>query len=294
MTTDNKALADWLSVDALAQAIREVDGRHDLGAGALAEALLPRIAALSPQADKARGEWQPIETAPIDTPILLWNNETGEIVIGHKPPDGPHDECVVVGMTAAYADAWHPLPGEPESEDEDTTPQPNGDGFTAADMMDARAEERARLSGSQVSGGGELLAIQKAIEKVDLIEQYRIDSSNAYHRPLMEIRAALVAALSTPQARPDGGEAVAWQYEQHGNWFLVASDEPWRSKGMSVRPLYTHPAPAPDVARRAVEAIDNLANFACNLATYSADAVSIRNQAEALATPFTAAQQEAE
>lgn len=44
-----------IDVDALAQEIRRVDGRHDLGAGALAEALLPRIAALTatpqPQGD---------------------------------------------------------------------------------------------------------------------------------------------------------------------------------------------------------------------------------------------------
>ena len=156
----------------------------------------PEDGSPSPQADKARGEWQSIDSAPINTAILLWNNETCEMVIGHKPPDGPHEECVVVSMTAAYADAWHPLPDEPESEDEDATPQPQGDaspevasdecpachkawgehrsgysasrcqmkpatpqvsgeGFTAADMMDARAEERSRLSGSQVSGGGE-------------------------------------------------------------------------------------------------------------------------------------------
>jgi len=37
-----------LDVDALAQEIRRVDGKHDLGAGALAEALLPFLSALSP------------------------------------------------------------------------------------------------------------------------------------------------------------------------------------------------------------------------------------------------------
>ena len=37
-----------VSVDALAQEIRRVDGRHTLGAGALAEALLPFLAALLP------------------------------------------------------------------------------------------------------------------------------------------------------------------------------------------------------------------------------------------------------
>ena len=58
--------------------------------------------------------WKPIETAPIYTRVLLWNSETQEIVIGHKPEDGPSDECVIVSCTAAYADAWHPMPEPPE------------------------------------------------------------------------------------------------------------------------------------------------------------------------------------
>ena len=64
--------------------------------------------------------WQPIETAPINKPVLLWSNETQEIVIGHKPDDAPHEECVVVNMTAAYADAWHPLPEPPEVSDDES------------------------------------------------------------------------------------------------------------------------------------------------------------------------------
>jgi hypothetical protein len=60
--------------------------------------------------------WQKIETAPRDTNILLWNDETQEISIGHKPIDAPHDDCVIIMSTAAYADAWHPLPDGPECE----------------------------------------------------------------------------------------------------------------------------------------------------------------------------------
>ena len=64
--------------------------------------------------------WKPIETAPINKRVLLWNHETQEVVIGHKPEDGPRDECVIVSCTADYADAWHPLPEPPEeSETED-------------------------------------------------------------------------------------------------------------------------------------------------------------------------------
>ena len=58
--------------------------------------------------------WKPIETAPVNTEVLLWNSETKEVVIGHKPVDAPEADCVVVGLTASYADAWHPLPEPPE------------------------------------------------------------------------------------------------------------------------------------------------------------------------------------
>ena len=65
--------------------------------------------------------WQPIITAPINKSILLWNNDLQEISIGHKPEDAPHDDCVVILMTACHADAWHPLPEPPEaSDDEDS------------------------------------------------------------------------------------------------------------------------------------------------------------------------------
>lgn len=64
--------------------------------------------------------WQPIHTAPIDQRILLWNDETEEICIGHRPLDAPYHGCVIVDMTASYADAWMPLPEPPaDSELED-------------------------------------------------------------------------------------------------------------------------------------------------------------------------------
>ena len=65
-------------------------------------------------------KWQPISTAPVGRRVLLWNSDTQDIEIGHRPEDGPHDECVIVGCTAGYADAWHPLPAEPETSDNES------------------------------------------------------------------------------------------------------------------------------------------------------------------------------
>ncbi|MCA0196652.1 MAG: hypothetical protein LCH59_00870 [Proteobacteria bacterium] len=63
--------------------------------------------------------WQTMESCPINTPVLLWSNDTSEKVIGYKPGDAPHPECVIVASTAAYADAWHPMPPDPEAEQEE-------------------------------------------------------------------------------------------------------------------------------------------------------------------------------
>lgn len=64
--------------------------------------------------------WQPIATAPIGKFVLLWNDDIEEISIGYKPPDAPNDDCVVVNMTASYADAWQPLPDPPEVSDDES------------------------------------------------------------------------------------------------------------------------------------------------------------------------------
>lgn len=65
------------------------------------------------------GGWREIGTCPVNTDVLLWNNDTAEKVIGYKPGDAPHPECVIVAGTAAYADAWHAMPSDPEAESEE-------------------------------------------------------------------------------------------------------------------------------------------------------------------------------
>jgi hypothetical protein len=100
-----------LNVDDLAQEIRRIDGRHDLGAGALAEALLPFIEQAVLQSPEIQGlrEWRewPTDMPPLDTtPVLAlhWRSREIEIVYGrlldevddyshwmHLPPPPQHD-----------------------------------------------------------------------------------------------------------------------------------------------------------------------------------------------------------
>jgi len=110
-TVDDFARADRLDMKA--------DGKHEC-----ADELVASLARSTPRAAAALtaapiGGWQTMESCPINTPVLLWSNDTSEKVIGYKPGDAPHSECVIVASTAAYADAWHPMPPDPEAEQEE-------------------------------------------------------------------------------------------------------------------------------------------------------------------------------
>ena len=66
-----------LDVDALAQEIRRVDGKHSLGAGALAEALMPFLR--SRPAPTPAGEWLTVDSAPKDGTTIIYRNRFGDI-----------------------------------------------------------------------------------------------------------------------------------------------------------------------------------------------------------------------
>jgi hypothetical protein len=67
--------------------------------------------------------WHTMDSCPVGQRVLLWNQETCEISIGYKPEDAPTHDAVVVGMSAAWADAWRPMPSEPEHETYDGPPK---------------------------------------------------------------------------------------------------------------------------------------------------------------------------
>ncbi len=95
-------------VDQLAQEIRRVDGSHSLGAGALAEALMPFVAALAALAAPVEREgWKPIETAPQREVLLYYPPEYGR---------NAKEEWVTInhpGITPRKATHWMPLPEPP-------------------------------------------------------------------------------------------------------------------------------------------------------------------------------------
>lgn len=60
-------MSDKLTIDALAQEIRRVDGNHSLGAGALAEALMPFLAtALCPCSTGVTEGWVLVPKEPTE------------------------------------------------------------------------------------------------------------------------------------------------------------------------------------------------------------------------------------
>lgn len=181
-TTDNKALADRLDI---AAKIHEDIG----GQSALAATIREAAAALSPQADKARGE------------VYCY-------------PAWAHGECLEV---LRNVDTQFRATGQASARIErlinllaGIAPQPQGDGFTAADMMDARAEERARLSGSQVSGGGD--DVFNAFDDITGLCRHLRQGGPAPEDlqglsdgldEAVRIAGTMLATLSTPQARPE-------------------------------------------------------------------------------------------
>jgi hypothetical protein len=112
----------------LAEIIREVDGKHDLGAAALAEALLahPGFGGChdGPAAPAAQGEvcsaWQPIETAPRDgAKFLAWDGEELLIAWRYEGRWIYDQEMESPYLTHWGPTHWQPLPIPP------ITPNPN-------------------------------------------------------------------------------------------------------------------------------------------------------------------------
>lgn len=80
-----------LDVDALAQEIRRVDGNNSLGAGALAEALLPFLSALP----ASGAGWRDMESAPKDASEIIYTNKFGEIGYCYwSEAGGPFDQSM--------------------------------------------------------------------------------------------------------------------------------------------------------------------------------------------------------
>lgn len=108
-----------LDVDALAQEIRRVDGNHSLGAGALAEALIPFLSCLS---HPAQG-WREMDSAPQDGTNILYRNKFRDIGFCHWDEGYNEDDLPcwwdnerddeVCPMLWLPADVLPPLPTAP-------------------------------------------------------------------------------------------------------------------------------------------------------------------------------------
>lgn len=74
-----------ITVDDLAQEIRRVDGEHKLGAGALAEALMPFLALRqsSPPDGQTADGWQDISTADRSIAVVM---DFGGVTLRHSYP----------------------------------------------------------------------------------------------------------------------------------------------------------------------------------------------------------------
>lgn len=67
--------------------------------------------------------WHTMESCPVNQTVLLWNQETGDMCFGYKPEAAPTVDAVVIGWTSSWADAWRPMPSEPQHETYGGPPQ---------------------------------------------------------------------------------------------------------------------------------------------------------------------------
>lgn len=106
-----------ITVDALAQEIRRVDGNHSLGAGALAEALMPFLSA-SPQPEAGEADWNRDLTAAPEGEAVLLATTAGHVGEAIAPVrDDPDDDWFWAGAGFVHANhkpvAWKRLPAHP-------------------------------------------------------------------------------------------------------------------------------------------------------------------------------------
>lgn len=115
-----------------------------------------------------------------------------------------------------------------------------------------RARELLAIHGACIRLLSEIVCVHQTDDQLDgeVIPRPPVMLAATRLREQLDKLSAIVAALEEAPAgagEPAGSvdsEAEAWQYKMHGHWHTTVSDEPWRSKGLEVRPLYTRPAPA--------------------------------------------------
>lgn len=154
-----------------------------------------------------------------------------------------------------------PKPAKAGADDEiEITPEMDAAGFNACEIppgtddfptgTDARrAIYRAMYAASKpkpAEGGADEVCAQAYQVVGSLLSDvgaFNTDHARKILDNLSQARVVHDDVLPWPSFSPAGsGEAVAWQYMLGGQWHTVASDEPWRSKGMPLRALYAGPA----------------------------------------------------
>lgn len=270
-TTDNNALAERL----LAQAKEIAAAGHNGWGNTMAEAAAPLREPSTPSAQL----WCLHIEGPDDI---------------HPAPSKAHAEKAAEWFNKRYAGEQdvmmravvEPYPYSAESHAEGV------DSF----ITDWLVPQGLATPSAQVSGGGEVAA-----EFTRWYESSGADNWGTRDAATAAFYAGQQAALSTPQARPDGGAVVAWRifWDDPRSWLKEDWTE-WttdrgllreaRNRGFKIE--YAHPTPAPDVARLVVDQLrqELATDKGWDYTAYEKGRIAEKERCIAL---LTAAQQEA-
>lgn len=217
------ALPQAGTVDALAQEIRRVDGNHSLGAGQLAEALMPFLAALSlrQQEEAMPDGWRLVPVEPLPEMLGAWYRyKSGHHFHDEPPPRDTSDYGAYRAMLAAApspvpADAGEPSGGRPEFKDL----HPFWQGYieelssqSAAPWI--KALELAQERFAQIDCAS--IGLTQNTTPQELLDWCKCIASDGFDATSKSLRSALVPATS--QAKGSSDEATTLLREAR-RWF---------------------------------------------------------------------------
>lgn len=220
-----------MQIDDLAQEIRRVDGNHSLGAGALAEALMPFIAALSSAEEKAvEVSVKPLEWREMPVPPAGESLASSTVGLYCIPHSGDRfylrfRDKRVLGDFSTLAKAKAAAQQDYETR-------------IRSALVDVPAVESEPVAvGIGIFRGGEMIGCVPGITTLD--DEFRLPEDTDERNPLY------VHPPRSSLIQSDEGETVYRWRGPRGGWIYDDKPPKWNHETLVVRPTLSRKTAAP-------------------------------------------------